>query len=162
MINTHTHTHTYAHTYTRTTIHIKHICTHTHSHAQKTHARTHTHTQHTLQRADLSLCTGGPEEDLKLVQRTLELLVELDVAVLWQAVGGVADGAVQACRLGFHQLHVATTLATPGKPTRAGSLDRSSYCVLDKVLDLEAKYTRMHARTHTHTYSIFTYTSTNT
>ena len=61
----------------------------------------------------LSLAAGSTRDELEVVEWTLELLVELDAAELWQRVRLVTARAVHARRLGRDQLHVAPTLAAP-------------------------------------------------
>ena len=57
--------------------------------------------------------TSGPEDEFEVVERTADLLIQLDVAVLWQGVRVVAGRTVQATWLGLYKLHVVSTLATP-------------------------------------------------
>ena len=66
----------------------------------------------------LALHSSRPCEELKIIQRTLEFLVELDVTVLRETVGRVAHWAKQTYRLGLHQLQETMTLPTPGHTQR--------------------------------------------
>lgn len=59
------------------------------------------------------LRAGGPGQELKVVQRTLELFVDADVPVLGQIIGLVALGAMQTRGFGLDVLHVAAALAAP-------------------------------------------------
>lgn len=50
---------------------------------------------------------GGPQDNLKVIQGTAELLVQLDGSVLGEAVGLIAVGAVEPAGLGLQaQVHV--------------------------------------------------------
>jgi hypothetical protein len=63
----------------------------------------------------LPLGTGSEVDQLKLVQGTLELLVELEAAILLRhVVGLITRGTKQPLGLCLHQFHVAPTLATSG------------------------------------------------
>ena len=61
----------------------------------------------------VSILGHGVDQQLEVVQRTLQLTIQLDLAVLRQVVSVLARFAVQSLRLALHQLHVASTLATP-------------------------------------------------
>ena len=61
----------------------------------------------------LASCPSGPEHEFEVVERALELLVELDVTVLGQRVRIVTRGAMQTTGARLDVLHVPPTLATP-------------------------------------------------
>ena len=77
----------------------------------------------------LSLAAGSARDELEVVEWTLELLVELDAAELWQRVRLVTARAVHARRLGRDQLHVAPTLATPVPRHRTHSVTAQLHVV---------------------------------
>ena len=92
---------------------------------------------------------GSEVDKLKVVQRTLELLVELECAVLLgHVVGFVAGRAEEPFGLGLHQLHVASTLAAPGKRAAALGQRREGHLkqlvhalhVLDKIQKLALEH----------------------
>jgi hypothetical protein len=61
----------------------------------------------------LALVSCRPREELKVVQGTLELLVDTNNAVLGKVVGFVAMRTMQAGWLGLHVLHIPSTLSAP-------------------------------------------------
>ena len=71
----------------------------------------------------LSFGPRGPEHELEVVERTLDLLVEFDGAVLGQGVRLVTVGAVKTTRFGLHELHEPTTLSTPTGKEGISNLD---------------------------------------
>lgn len=66
------------------------------------------------ERVALALVSCRPREELKVIQGTLELLVDSDNAVLGKIISFVAVRTMQASWLGLHVLHVPPTLSTPG------------------------------------------------
>lgn len=58
------------------------------------------------QRVALAPGPGRPQHQLKVVQRAAELLVQLDGAVLGEAVGLVAVGAVEPAGLGLQGVRI--------------------------------------------------------
>jgi len=61
----------------------------------------------------LALVSCRPGEEFKVIQRTLQLLVNSDNTVLRKIVGFVAVGAMQTSWLGLHIFHVSPALSTP-------------------------------------------------
>lgn len=64
-------------------------------------------------RVALALVSCRPREELKVIQGTLELLVDSDNAVLRKIISFVAMRTMQASWLGLHVLHVPPTLSAP-------------------------------------------------
>lgn len=60
------------------------------------------------QRVALPSGARRPQHQLKVVQRTAKLLVQLDGSVLGQAVGLIAVGAVESARLGLQTEELAS------------------------------------------------------
>lgn len=61
----------------------------------------------------LALVSCRPREELKVVQGTLELLIDTNNAVLGQVVGFFAVRTMQARWLGLDILHVTSAFSTP-------------------------------------------------
>lgn len=61
----------------------------------------------------VEIAVGRAHEQLEVVERTLELAVEFDGAVLGQVVRVLAELAVETLRLALDELHEAATLAAP-------------------------------------------------
>ena len=61
----------------------------------------------------VAVLVDGVDEQLEVVEWTLELAVELDDAILWQIVRLFAVLAVETLRLALNELHEAATLAAP-------------------------------------------------
>jgi hypothetical protein len=61
---------------------------------------------------DLSVGAPSPVNEFKVIKRTFKLFVDLDVSILWQAVGFITCRTVKPTWLSLHKFHVAATLST--------------------------------------------------
>jgi hypothetical protein len=61
----------------------------------------------------LALVSCRPREELKVIQGTLELLVDPNNAVLRKVVGFVTMRTMQTSWLGLHVLHIPSALSAP-------------------------------------------------
>lgn len=84
---------------------------------------TYSKTKHLTHKTSFTVCISDathfssdsccPENQFKVIQRTLEFLVQFDVAVLWQGVGFITVRTMQPAWLSLHIFHVASAFATP-------------------------------------------------